>query len=78
MSKKKEYDINRTEYDKKVEEIRVEKRSLRNVQEPGLVKKIKKDLKVTQRGAKRSDKQELNKYIKDQIEKFGDEEDFDE
>ena len=38
---KKEFDIERTEYDEKVEEIRKKKRSLRNLQEPELVKKIK-------------------------------------
>ena len=72
---KNEYDINRGDYDKKVEEIRKKKRKLRDIQEPDLVKKIKKDLKVEQRGAKRHDKDELKKYIKGQIDNYGEEED---
>ena len=68
---KKEFDIERSEYDDKVEEIRKEKRKLRDIQEPGLVKKIKKDLKVKQRAAKRSDNHNLRNYIKDEINKYG-------
>jgi hypothetical protein len=72
MGKKhKEFDIERSEYDDKVEEIRKQKRELRNIQEPGLVKKIKKDLKVKQRAAKRSDNNNLRNYIKDEISKYG-------
>lgn len=72
--KKKEFDIERSEYDDKVEEIRKKKRQLRDIQEPGLVKKIKKDLKAEQRAAKRGEKQELKKYLKDQVNKFGESE----
>jgi hypothetical protein len=71
--KKKEFDIERSEYDEKVEEIRKKKRKLRDIQEPGLVKKIKKDLKAEQRSAKRSERNELKNYIKDQIDKYGEE-----
>ena len=71
---KNEYDINRGDYDKKVEEIRKKKRKLRDIQEPDLVKKIKKDLKVEQRGAKRHDKDELKKYIKGQINDYNQDE----
>lgn len=71
---KKEFDIERSEYDDKVEEIRKQKRELRNIQEPGLVKKIKKDLKVKQRAAKRSDNNNLRNYIKDEISKYGESE----
>ena len=71
---KNEYDINRGDYDKKVEEIRKKKRKLRDIQEPDLVKKIKKDLKVEQRGAKRHDKDELKKYIKGQIDDYNQDE----
>ena len=67
---KKEFDIERTEYDEKVEEIRKKKRSLRNLQEPELVKKIKKDLKREQRAAKRSSNNDLRNYLKDQIDDF--------
>ena len=62
---KEEFDINRGDYDKKVESIRQRKRKLRNIQEPFLVKKIKKELKIEQRGAKRSEKQDLKQYLKD-------------
>ena len=71
--KKKEFDIERSEYDEKVEEIRKKKRKLRDIQEPGLVKKIKKDLKSEQRAAKRSERNNLKNYIKDQIDKYGEE-----
>ena len=67
---KKEFDIERTEYDEKVEEIRKKKRSLRNLQEPELVKKIKKDLKREQRAAKRSSNNDLRNYLKDEIDDF--------
>lgn len=73
MSKKKEFDVERSEYDDKVEEIRKKKRELRNIQEPGLAKKIKKDLKVEQRAAKRSNNHELRNYIKNQIDNYGEE-----
>ena len=74
MEKDKEFDINRKSYDDKVEEIRKKKRKLRDIQEPGLVKKIKKDLKVKQRAAKRSDNNNLRNYIKDEISKYGESE----
>lgn len=74
MGKKdKEFDIERSEYDDKVEEIRKKKRKLRDIQEPGLVKKIKRDLKAEQRAAKRSDKNNLRNYLKDEINKYNDE-----
>jgi hypothetical protein len=70
MSKKKEFDLERSEYDDKVEEIRKKKRKLRDIQEPGLVKKIKKDLKAEQRAAKRGERQLLNIYLKEEIDKY--------
>jgi hypothetical protein len=69
--KNKEFDIERTSYDDKVEEIRKKKRQLRNIQEPGLVKKMKRDLKAEQRAAKRSNKNALRNYLKDQINNYG-------
>jgi hypothetical protein len=69
--KNKDFDIERTEYDDTVEEIRKKKRKLRDIQEPGLVKKIKKDLKAEQRAAKRSNKNALRNYLKDQINNYG-------
>lgn len=65
--KNKEFDINRKGYDEEIEKIRKEKRKLRDIQEPWLVKKKKHELRVKQRGAKRSEKQELNKYLKEQV-----------
>jgi hypothetical protein len=73
MSKKKEFDIERSEYDDKVEEIRKKKRKLRDIQEPGLVKKIKRDLKAEQRAAKRSANNDLRNYLKDEINNYSDE-----
>ena len=67
MKKNKEFDVERREYDEKIEEIRKKKRKLRDIQEPGLVKKIKKDLKVEQRAAKRSSNHDLRNYVKEQI-----------
>jgi len=71
----KEYDINRDGYEKSIEEIRKKKRKLRNIQEPALVKKMKKELKAEQRAAKRSDKNNLKKYFKEQIDNYNKEED---
>ena len=71
--KNKEFDIERSSYDDKVEEIRKKKRQLRNIQEPGLVKKMKRDLKTEQRAAKRSEKNSLKNYIKGQIDNYGEE-----
>jgi hypothetical protein len=70
IKKDKEFDIERTAYDDKVEEIRKKKRKLRDIQEPDLVKKIKKELKREQRGAKRSANHELRNYLKDQIGEY--------
>ena len=67
MRKNEEYDVNRREYDEKVEEIRQKKRKLRDIQEPELVKKLKKDLKREQRSEKRSDYNNLEIYIKEEI-----------
>ncbi len=74
---KKEFDINRTDYEDKVEDIRKKKRTLRNIQEPFLVKKIKKDLKREQRNAKHSEKNDLNQYLKEEINKFKDKDNTD-
>ena len=52
-------------YDEKIKDIKKRKRQLKNIQEPSLVKKMKKDLKREQRGAKRAEKQYVEKYIDD-------------
>lgn len=67
---KKEFDIERKSYDNKIEEIRKQKRKLRDIQEPSLVKKIKKELKTEQRSYKRSEKNELKEYIKAKIGEY--------
>lgn len=57
-------------YEEKVQDIKKRKRNLRHIEDPKLVKKMKNDLKREQRGAKRSMYQEVDKYIKEEIEKF--------
>ena len=54
-------------YEEKVQDIKKRKRSLRFIQDPNMVKKIKKDLKREQRGAKRSEKHELREWIKNEL-----------
>ena len=56
-------------YEEKVQSIKKRKRSLRFIQDPNMVKKIKKDLKREQRGAKRSEKHELREWIKNELNK---------
>ena len=56
-------------YEEKVQDIKKRKRALRHVQDSGMVKKMKADLKREQRGIKRSDKNELRKFLKDEINK---------
>lgn len=47
----------------KIDEIKKKKRNLRHVQDAGLVKKMKKDLKREYRSVKRSEKQWVDKQI---------------
>jgi predicted secreted Zn-dependent protease len=54
-------------YEEKVQDIKKRKRSLRFIQDPNMVKKIKKDLKREQRGAKRSERHELREWIKNEL-----------
>lgn len=68
--KNKEYDIERSDYDEKIESIRKRKRQLKKLQDPDMIKRIKKDLKREQRAAKRGDKSNLKKYIKEEIDKY--------
>lgn len=51
----------------KIEDIKKRKRNLKYIQDPSVVKKIKKDLKREYRSAKRSEKNELNEWIKKEI-----------
>lgn len=62
-----EYDYKRSEYDDKIQDIKRRKRQLHQINDPALKKKIRKDLKIEQRGAKRSDKGLLNIYIKEEL-----------
>ena len=48
-------------YEDKIQDIKKRKRALRHVQDSGMVKKMKSDLKREQRGVKRSDKHNLKK-----------------
>ena len=57
------------DYKQKRKDIKKRKRALRHVQDSGLVKKMKGDLKREQRGVKRSDKNELRKFLKEEINK---------
>lgn len=68
--KNKEYDIERSGYDEKIEEIRKKKRSLKKLQDPEMIKRIKKDLKKEQRNAKHSDKNELREWIKEEVNNY--------
>lgn len=71
MDNNKDIDITRIEYDEKIQSIKKRKRSLKMLQDPNMIKKIKKDLEREKRSAKRGDKNNIKKYIKDQIEKYG-------
>lgn len=55
-------------YQDKVQDIKKRKRELHHIQDPELVKKMKKDLKREQRAAKRSEKFCLKEQIKKEIE----------
>jgi hypothetical protein len=68
--KNKEYDIERSGYDEKIEEIRKKKRSLKKLQDPEMIKRIKKDLKKEQRNAKHSDKNELREWLKEEVNNY--------
>ena len=65
-----DYDYKRTEYDDKIQDIKRRKRQLHQLDDPILKKKIKKDLKTEQRGAKRSDRNKCKEYIKDEIQNY--------
>jgi hypothetical protein len=55
----------------KIVDIKKRKRSLRHIQDSGLVKKMKKDLKKEYRNAKHAEKNELKKWIKEELNKNG-------
>lgn len=68
--KNEEFDINRKSYDDKVESIRKRKRNLKFIQDPEMVKRMKRDLKVEQRAAKRSSNNELKEWLKKEVQNY--------
>ena len=68
--KNKEFDIERPEYYEKVESIKKRKRSLKMLQDPDMIKKIKKDLTREKRSAKHSEKFKLREWIKEEVENY--------
>lgn len=69
--KSKEYDIERYEYEEKIQSIKKRKRGLKIIQDPNIIKKIKKDLKTEQRSAKRGDNNKCKLYIQSEIDNYG-------
>lgn len=59
-------------YEQKIESIRKRKRKLHLIQEPKVRKRIKADLKREQRGAKRSSKNSLKKWMENEINELND------
>lgn len=59
-------------YNQKLESIKKRKRKIHLIQEPNVRKRIKADLKREQRGAKRSEKNSLKKWIEDEINDLND------
>ena len=59
-------------YNQKLESIKKRKRKVHLIQEPNVRKRIKADLKREQRGAKRSEKNSLKKWIEDEINDLND------
>lgn len=55
----------------KIGDIKKRKRALRYIQDSGLVKKMKKDLKKEYRNAKHSEKNEMKKWIKREANEQG-------
>jgi len=53
----------------KIQDIKKRKRKLELLQDPEMKKRIKKDLKREYRSVKRAEKQNIDKYIKDEINK---------
>ena len=58
-------------YEQKLESIKKRKRKVRLIEDPKMRKKIKADLKREQRGAKRSEKNSLKKWIDNEISGLG-------
>lgn len=54
----------------KIQDIKKRKRKLKYMNDPEAVKKTKRDLKREQRAAKRTERNCLNIYIKEEVDKF--------
>jgi hypothetical protein len=65
-----EFDIERRGYDERIQSIKKRKRSLKMLQDPDMIKRIKKDLEREKRSAKRGEKSKLDIYIKEEINKY--------
>lgn len=50
----------------KIQEIKTKKRKLKNLKDPDMVKKIKKDLNIEYRSSKRVEKNNLKKWLKEE------------
>lgn len=59
-------------YEDKVESIRKRKKFVHRIEDPKMRKKLKADLKREQRGAKRSEKNHLKKWIDNEINGLND------
>ena len=72
MNNNNEFDIERREYEERVQSIKKRKRSLKILQDPDMIKRIKKDLAKEKRSAKRGEKSKLDIYIyiKEEINKY--------
>lgn len=58
-------------YDQKLESIKKRKRKVYLIEDPKMRKRIKADLKREQRGAKRTEKNSLKKWINNEINGLG-------
>lgn len=54
-------------YNQKIESIKKRKRKLKVIEDPKMRKRIKADLKREQRGAKRAERNNLKKWIENEI-----------
>jgi len=68
--KTKEFDIERSGYDEKVQSIKKRKRSLKMLQDPDMIKRIKKDLTKEKRSAKHSERNELREWLKGEVANY--------
>ena len=65
-----EFDIERRGYDERIQSIKKRKRSLKMLQDPDMIKRIKKDLAKEKRSAKHSDKNNLKEWLKEEVKNY--------